>query len=57
MIAELQRLEHSIAANNQSAVADFIDSAVDIREQFEESRKQLKAKDNGKRKSSSIAAA
>jgi len=57
MIAELQRLEQSIAANNQLAVADFIDSAVDIREQFEESRKQLKARDNGKRKSSSIAAA
>jgi prephenate dehydrogenase len=57
MIAELQRLEQSIATNNQSAVADFIGSAVDVREQFEESRKQLKSKNNGKRNSSSVAAA
>ncbi|MGE0079396.1 MAG: prephenate dehydrogenase [Bacteroidales bacterium] len=57
MIDELQRLQVNISSSNQSAIADFIDSAVDVREKFEESRKQLKAKNNGKRNSSSVAAA
>lgn len=57
IIAELQKLEQCIATNDQSAVADFIDSAVDIREKFEESQKQIISKTNEKRNTSSVAAA